>query len=230
MNLAIIPARANSKRIKNKNILNFLGKPMIQWSILAAKKTKIFDKIIVSTDCKKISALANRLGAETPFLRPKNLSNDKAEIIQVVKHSVKWFEKKKIKFENICCIFATAPLINYKKIIEGFKKLQKKKKDFIFSAKENKNIDLRSFYFKKSRLMMLNDGFYHYASQDLPASFSDVGQFYWGKRNLWLKHKRIFSLKSSIIKIPELETCDINTYDDLKLAKKLAMKKLKRNI
>ena len=77
---------------------------------------------------------------------------------------------------------------------------------------------------------MLNDGFYHYASQDLPASVSDVGQFYWGKRNLWLRHKRIFSLKSSIIKIPELETCDINTYDDLKLAKKLAMKKLKRNI
>ena len=128
MNLAIIPARANSKRIKNKNILKFLGKPMIQWSILAAKKTKIFDKIIVSTDCKKISTLANKLGAETPFLRPKNLSNDKAEIIQVVKHSIKWFEKNQIKFDNICCIFATAPLINYKKIIEGFKKLQKKKK------------------------------------------------------------------------------------------------------
>ena len=77
---------------------------------------------------------------------------------------------------------------------------------------------------------MLNNEFYHYASQDLPSAFSDVGQFYWGKRNIWLKHKQIFSLKSSIIEISELESCDINTYDDLKIAKKLAMKKLKKII
>ncbi len=228
MNLAIIPARANSKRIKNKNILNFLGRPMMQWSILAAKKTKIFDKIIVSTDSEEISTLANKLGVETPFLRPKNISNSKAGIIEVVKHSINWFDKKKIKFENICCIFATAPLINYKKIVQGYKILKKKKYDFIFSAKENKNVDLRSFFFKNKNLNMLNNKFYHYASQDLPVTFSDVGQFYWGRRKTWINQKRLFSNNSSIIKIPELESCDINTYEDLKLAKKLALIKLKR--
>ena len=128
MNLAIIPARGNSKRIKNKNIVNFLGKPIIYWSIRAAIKTKIFDKIIVSTDNEKISKISAKFGAEILFRRPSYLADGKTEIIDVIKHSIRWFSNNKMKLKNICCIFATAPLLNYKRIIQGYKVLKKKKK------------------------------------------------------------------------------------------------------
>ena len=107
MNLAIIPARGNSKRIKNKNIVNFLGKPIIYWSIKAAIKTKIFDKIIVSTDDEKISKLSLKFGAEIPFRRPSHLADGKTEILDVIKHSVRWFSNNKTEPKNICCIFGS---------------------------------------------------------------------------------------------------------------------------
>ena len=87
--LAIIPARGNSKRIKNKNIKNFFGKPVIYYSIIAAKKCKIFDKIIVSTDCKKIAKISKQYGAEVLFPRPKNLSNDKVDTVSVIHYEIK---------------------------------------------------------------------------------------------------------------------------------------------
>ena len=88
MKIAIIPARANSKRIKNKNIINFFNKPIIYWPIQMAKKSKIFKRIFVSTDSKKISKISQKYGAEVPFLRPKKISNDKAGILEVVKHLI----------------------------------------------------------------------------------------------------------------------------------------------
>ena len=95
MKLAIIPARSGSKRIKNKNIKNFFGKPIIYWSIKLAIETNLFDKIIVSTDSHKIAKLSRSYGAETPFIRPKNLSNDYVNTNEVIKHSIKWFKSKK---------------------------------------------------------------------------------------------------------------------------------------
>jgi len=80
MNIAIIPARSGSKRILNKNTKLFFGFPIIYWSLKAAKESKIFDKIIVSTDSKRIAEIAKKYGAEIPFLRPKKYSNDKIGI------------------------------------------------------------------------------------------------------------------------------------------------------
>ena len=94
MKIAIIPARKGSKRIKNKNIKLFFGKPIIYWSIKAAKDSKLFDKIIVSTDCKIIANIANKFGAETPFVRPKNLSGDVVNVDKVIKHALLWYKKK----------------------------------------------------------------------------------------------------------------------------------------
>jgi len=97
MNIAIIPARKRSVRIKNKNIKLFRGKPIIYWSIKTAKKSKIFDKIIVSTDDKKILKVSKKFGAEVPFLRPKKLSDNKTGIIKVIQHAIKELDKKKNK-------------------------------------------------------------------------------------------------------------------------------------
>ena len=94
MKIAIIPARAGSKRIPKKNIKFFFGKPMIYWSIRAAKKTKLFDKIIVSTDNKKIAKIAKKYKAEVPFLRPAKISGDKTPVSKAVTHTLMWLKNK----------------------------------------------------------------------------------------------------------------------------------------
>ena len=95
MNVAIIPARSGSSRIKNKNIKIFNGKPMIAWSIIAAKKSKIFDYILVSTDSKKIASISKKYGAEVPFLRSKNLSDNLTPVHKATLNAAQMLEKKK---------------------------------------------------------------------------------------------------------------------------------------
>ena len=95
MRLAIIPARSGSKRIQNKNIKSFHGKPILHWVIDEIKKSNCFDKIIISTDNKKILELASKMNVETPFLRPKNLSDDKTPIIPVIRHAINWYKNKR---------------------------------------------------------------------------------------------------------------------------------------
>jgi len=120
MHIAIIPARKNSKRIKNKNIKFFFGKPIIAYSIEAAKKTKIFDEIYVSTNCPKIRKVAIKYGAKVPFLRSEKLSDSKAHLIDVLKDHLLKIENKKIEY--VCLLFATAPLMSSSFIKKAFLK------------------------------------------------------------------------------------------------------------
>ena len=115
--VAIIFARENSKRIPNKNIKLFNNKPIIYYSIKAAIDSKLFTKIIVSTDSKKIASVAKRFGAEVPFMRPKNISDDLTPVNEVIKHSIYELIKLDINFSYVCGIFATAPLIQIKHIL-----------------------------------------------------------------------------------------------------------------
>ena len=123
MNLCVIPARGGSKRIKHKNIKMFNGKPIIAYSIEAALKSKCFSKVIVSTDDNEIAEVAEKFGAYVPFVRPSNLSNDFAGTITVVKHAINWMEKNNNKFDNVCCLYATAPFIRpdiYLKLMSNY--------------------------------------------------------------------------------------------------------------
>ena len=104
MKIAIIPARSNSQRIKNKNIISFSGKPIISWPIKIAKKSKIFSRVFVSTDSKKISKISKKFGAEVPFLRPKKISDHKTGILEVIKHAI-FFLEKKILSNNLNFLF-----------------------------------------------------------------------------------------------------------------------------
>ena len=127
MNICLIPARKGSKRIKDKNIKLFNGKPLISYTIEVIKKTKIFDKIIVSTDCDKIAKIARFYGAETPFRRPSYLSNSKATDIDVLKHFISFLKKNKISTNYICYAYATNPLLKISTIVNTFRLLKKKK-------------------------------------------------------------------------------------------------------
>ena len=120
MNLAIIPARSGSKRIKNKNIKTFFSKPVISYSILAAKKSKLFKYVIVSTDSPRIAKISKKIGASVFFLRPKKISKDISTTQEVINHSINWFKKKKYKFQICLLYLSSSTIINscfFKKII-----------------------------------------------------------------------------------------------------------------
>ena len=120
MTIGLIIARGGSKRIPKKNIKNFHGKPIISYSIEAAKKSGIFERIIVSTDSREIAAVANDYGAETPFIRPDDISDDLSTTASVISHAIDWLSIKKEEPENICCIYATAPFLQSEYLIEGY--------------------------------------------------------------------------------------------------------------
>ena len=111
-NLLIIPARKGSKRIKNKNIKIFFGKPIIYYSIQKGKQSGLFSKIVVSTDCKKIAKIAKKFGASVDFLRPAHLSTDKVSTASVIQHVLKFLKKRREVYKYVCCIYPVAPLIN----------------------------------------------------------------------------------------------------------------------
>lgn len=216
MNLAIIPARSGSKRIKNKNIINFHGKPIIFYSINTAIKSKLFDKIIVSTDSTKISKIANKFGGETPFLRPKNLSKDKVSTIKVIKHAINFFKNENINFKNICCIYPSAPLVTIELLKKGLNLIKNKKNDFAFPVTQyeypiQRALELDNQNIKK----MFNGKFYKSNSNNLKPYYHDCGQFYWGKEKAWIEEKKIFDKKSKIIKVPSYLGIDIDTKEDL---------------
>ena len=144
MNIAIIPARGGSKRIKGKNIKKFLGKPIISYAIKCAKKAKIFDKIIVSSDNEEIIKVANKFGAETPFVRPKNISKDSTPTIDVIKHAIKWIQKNGNKPKFICCIYATTPLMKPEDLKNSFKAINNK--SFVIAASKYSYPVQKSFY------------------------------------------------------------------------------------
>ena len=221
MILAVIPARAGSKRVINKNIKKFFGKPIIGYPIEQAIKSKIFDKIIVTTDSKKIANVSKRFGADIPFIRPKYLSGDKIMPIHVIEHSIKWCEANIAKVNFVCVIYPTTPMINYKDLQKSFKKIKKGIFNYVFSAKKFIYPVQRSFYNRNGSTKMLFKKNYNKRSQDLEKVYHDAGQFYWGKRKAWLAKKNIFGRKSSIHLINYLDSHDVDTNEDWNILKKL---------
>ena len=130
--LAIIPARGNSNRIPGKNYKKFNGKPIIANTIKKLKESKIFDRIIVSTDSKKIASISKRAGAEVPFKRPKFLSDDYTSGTSVITHSVKFLIKEGCQFDYVCCVYPPNPFLQISDLKKGFKKIKSKKYNYVF--------------------------------------------------------------------------------------------------
>ena len=222
MNIAIIPARGGSKRIPKKNIKKFLGKPIISYSIEAALKSKLFKKVIVSTDSDEIANIAAEYGAEVPFLRPKQLSDDFSGTHEVVGHAVEWIEEKISKLDYVCCIYATAPLIQDNDLVKGFEIIQKGNWDSVIASTSYSYPIFRSFK-KNSQggLKMIFPEFYNSRSQDLPEIYHDAGQFYWAKPEIWKKPSEMYNEKNAIVEIPNYRVQDIDTLEDWRRAELL---------
>ena len=180
--IAIIPARGGSKRIPRKNIKEFYGKPLIAYSIQAALESKLFDKIIVTTDDEEIANIAKKYGADVPFIRPKELSDDFTGTGDVVKHALEWLKEKGETFEYVCTIYATAPLLQPKYLIEGYNALKNSTAINAFSATSMPFPIQRTFKINdEGRCEMFTPEYYMTRSQDLEEAYQDAGQFYWTK-------------------------------------------------
>ena len=213
MNIAIIPARGGSKRIPRKNIKDFCGKPMIAYSIEAAIASDCFDRVFVSTDDYEISEIAKAYGAEVPFMRPENLSDDYATTVDVIQHAIKALNIE--SDDNVCCIYATAPFITPFYLKQGLSCLLDNKIDYAFSATEFSFPIQRAFKFNSNnRVEMFQPQYCNTRSQDLKKAYHDAGQFYWGKSNAFLSGSPIFSLNSIPVILPIMHVQDIDTDSD----------------
>lgn len=214
MKVAIIPARAGSKRIKNKNIKDFCGKPIISYAIDCAIDSDIFDRVIVSTDTKEIMDIALHYGAEVPSLRSKNLSDDFATTLDVMSYEV---EKLRLNNDDIvCCLYPTTPLLKPEFLKFGLEKLTRD--SYCFSACAFNSNPLRGFFIKNNKLLLLDDRFEFSRTQDMDVMYYDAGQFYFGYASSFANKKSIFSEDSTLVVLPEINVADINTNDDWEIA------------
>ncbi|WP_108647147.1 pseudaminic acid cytidylyltransferase [Polynucleobacter rarus] len=222
MNIAVIPARGGSKRIPRKNIKDFCGKPIIAWSIEVARESGLFSNVIVSTDDDEIAQISKEFGAEVPFVRPEELSNDFVGTTKVIAHSTNWALNKYSNLEAVCCIYATAPFIQVQDLVVAFKKLKSEKKDYVFSITDFGTSIFRSFQLDSNGgLEMFFPEHFDTRSQDLPSAFHDAAQFYWGDTKSWIEEKKMFSKNSGAITLPRWRVQDIDTPDDWIRAEKI---------
>ncbi|MBT5400048.1 pseudaminic acid cytidylyltransferase [bacterium] len=220
--VAIIPARGGSKRIPYKNIRNFHGKPIIAWSIIAAKKSGIFDDIIVSTDSQRIADVANKYGAITPFIRPDSISDDFTGTNDVIKHAAKWYIENVGDIDYICGIYPTAPFLTSSVLVDGFHRLVNSNAAFVFSAVGYSYPIQRAFLISKNdRVQMLNKENISKRSQDLEKSYHDAGQFYWGLTSSFINNLNLYSDESIPMILPAHLAHDIDDEEDWKYAEML---------
>lgn len=215
MNVAIIPARGGSKRIPRKNIKDFCGKPMIAWSIEAARQSGCFSQILVSTDDAEIADVAQRFGAEVPFMRPAVLSDDHTGTIPVIRHAASWLIEQGQQPEHVCCIYATAPFITPADLRRGLGILVDTGSDYAFSVTSYPFPIQRAIRIDpQGRVAMFNPEQFNTRSQDLEEAFHDAGQFYWGRTSAWLAEKMIFSPDAAAVLLPRHQVQDIDTMED----------------
>lgn len=215
MKIVVIPARGGSKRIPHKNIKPFCGKPMIAWSIEAAKASNLFDHVIVSTDDKDIASIALEYGAEVPFKRPSRLSDDFTGTGEVVKHALEWCIKHIGDIDYVCTLYATSPFIKPQDIIDGFEMLKDGSCQITFTV--------TSFPFPIQRAIKIADdgsvsmfqpeNFYT-RSQDLESAYHDAGMLYWATTNAVLQDMTAFSKIAKAQILPRYQVQDIDTQED----------------
>lgn len=219
--ICIIPARAGSKRIKQKNIKNFLGKPIIGYSIKAALDSKEFEKVMVSTDSEEIAAIARKYGAEVPFYRSNKNSDDHAVISDVINEVLSYYKERGTLFEQVACLFATAPFISANKIKQVNSMLLGDEYDSVFTIQKYSSSIFRSFKMNDNKLEMFWPENISVRSQDLPDAYYDAGQYYCAKTECFISNGSFFTGSSGGFILSDIEARDIDTKEDWVFAEKI---------
>ena len=223
--VAVIPARGGSKRIPGKNIRNFLGKPAISYSIEAARHSRLFNRIVVSTDCPEIAAVATSLGADVPFLRPADLAGDYCGTFPVFRHALDTLEagaSGEIAFA--CCIYPTAVLLTEGHLIEAFHRLGRSPEHaYCFSVCQYNHPIQRALRVDRlGQVAPVSPEHADSRTQDLEPHYFDVGQFYWARRAAVRAGIPIFSSASLPYTLRWSECVDIDDPDDWARAEAIA--------
>lgn len=216
--IAIITARGGSKRIPNKNKKDFLGKPIMCYSIEAALSSGLFEEVMVSTDDEEIAQIARDTGANVPFMRSAATANDYATTDDVLLEVLAEYEKRGRTFEYMACIYPTAPFVTADKLQEAFRILKEQNASGVMPVVQ--------FSFPPQRGMAVRDGRLAYCypenamkrSQDLEAIYHDCGQFYFYRTNEYRACKGDLEDGYVPIVMPETQVQDIDNLSDWKLA------------
>lgn len=215
MRLAVIPARGGSKRIPRKNIKPFCGKPMIAWSIEAALQSGCFGQVVVSTDDAEIAEVARQHGAQVPFMRPAELSDDHTGTTAVIAHAINWFAAQGQTPAQVCCLYATAPFVSADDLRRGLAVLTETGSQYAFSVTSYAFPIQRAIRITPTgRVEMFNAEHFTTRSQDLEEAYHDAGQFYWGRADAWLQRRMIFSPAAAPVMLPRHRVQDIDTPED----------------
>lgn len=223
--LGIIPARGGSKGVPNKNIKVLDGKPLIQYTSDVAKKSKLLDKVIVSTDSLEIFEICKSLDLDAPFIRPKSLAEDSTPTIDVVKHAINFFKKRDVFFDAICLLQVTSPFRSLDFLESCLKKFREDKCDSLISVKIVPDHFNPHWCFEKN-----SDGYLCISTgdkkiitrrQELPSSFYRDGAVYISKTDVILKRNSFFGDKLSFLINKSNKHINIDTIDDWENAKKI---------
>jgi len=219
--ICIILAKNYSSGLPKKNMRLFYGKPLIHYTIKAVQESKLFDKIILSTDSKFLKKYAEKKGVEVPFLRPKRLATKSSPAMDSIQHALEWIKKNDKIYDYVQYIFPANPLIISDDIKKGVKLLIKKKCDMIISLSENnkcsftantlkKDLSIKNFYPKKYRLKN---------RQLMPKTYSINGTIYVGKWDIFYKKKDWLEQNTYAMIMPQNRSVDIDNYYDFEVAK-----------
>jgi pseudaminic acid cytidylyltransferase len=215
VNIAIIPARKGSKRIRNKNIKFFKNKPIIYWTINTLKKSKLFNSIIVTSDSQKILNYSKNAGCDILIKRSPDISNDTASTHSAIKHALKNLNLKVNDKTKIFCIYPCNPLLQINDLRKSLLVLKKKQNNYIFPVSRVLNQKSNLIFLNKSNKVQM----VKYPKKIFinKKSFNDAGQFYLAFFKTWIKFKDIHK-HGACIQIPSWRALDINYPSDWKKA------------
>ncbi|WP_208363213.1 pseudaminic acid cytidylyltransferase [Helicobacter pylori] len=215
--IAVVLARSSSKRIKNKNIIDFFNKPMLAYPIEAALNSKLFEKVFISSDSMEYVNLAKNYGASFLNLRPKNLADDRTTTLEVMAYHM---EELELKDEYIaCCLYGTSVFLQEKHLRNAFETLkQNQNTDYVFTCAPFSASPYRSFSLENGVQMAFKEHS-NTRTQDLKTLYHDAGLLYMGKAQAFREMRPIFSPNSIALELSPLEVQDIDTLEDLELAK-----------
>lgn len=216
--LAIIPARGGSKRIPHKNIKLFCGKPIISYSIEAARQSRLFDEIMVSTEDDEIANIAVQYGASVPFLRSTESSCDHATTVDAVIEVLGQYSNIGKVYTHVCCIYPTAPFVTAEKLNKAFCLLSDSQMDALIPVVPFSYPPLRGLVVDGNNLRMKWPENEFVRSQDLEAMYHDCGQFYFVRTDAVLREKTLFCQKTIPMYLTEMEAQDIDNEVDWDLA------------
>lgn len=216
--IAIITARGGSKRIPRKNIKEFCGRPIIEYSIKAALEAGIYEEVMVSTDDDEIAEISRKAGAAVPFLRSERTSNDYATTADVIMEVLDMYKERGRQFEYISCIYPTAPFITAKKLREGMDKLIDKKGKILMPVVRYSFPPQRSMIMKDGELVLRWPENRNIRSQDLEPFYHDCGQFYCYDVNSFVEQNGQFVDGIIPFEMPDTEVQDIDNIEDWMIA------------